>query len=156
MAVQSYAEAAAVLDTLEALPFEGASEIHALFALTHLQLGLAAVAKKDWPGAVRSLEHSKEFPEKLGTGKPFDPDYRIQDYLLGLVHGRLGDKDKAAASYQAVVDYTVKYPEARGAGAWFGAQALKRAGQAAKAAEILKTAPAPAKDLRDALNALGL
>ncbi len=156
LAAQKYSEAAAVLDTLEALPFEGACEIHALFARTHLQLGLAAVAKKDWAGAVRSLEHSKEFPEKLGTGKPFDPDYRIQDYLLGLIHGRLGDKDKAAASFQAVVDYTVKYPEARGAGAWFGAQALKRAGQAAQAAAILKTASAPAKDLQEALKSLGL
>ncbi|MDD8026998.1 MAG: DUF5107 domain-containing protein [Acidobacteriota bacterium] len=155
MAVGKYEEAAAVLDTIEALPFEGASEIHALFARTHLQLGLNAVAKKDWAGAVKSLERSEEFPEKLGTGKPFDADYRIQDYLLGLIHGRLGDKAASAAAFQAVMDYTEKYPEARGAGAWFGAQALKRAGQAAKAGEILKTAPSPAKDLQAALMILG-
>jgi tetratricopeptide (TPR) repeat protein len=155
MAVGKYEEAAAGLEAIEALPFEGASEIHALFARTHLQLGLSAVGKKDWPGAVRSLERSKEYPEKLGTGKPFDPDYRIQDYLLGLLHGRLGDQAASAASFQAVVDYTIKYPDTRGAGAWFGAQALRRAGQAAKAAEMLKSSPAPAEDLRAALQGLG-
>jgi tetratricopeptide (TPR) repeat protein len=155
MAVDKHSEAAAVLDTLEALPFEGAGEIHALFARTHLQLGLNAIGRKDWAGAVKSLEHSKEFPEKLGTGKPFDPDYRIQDYLLGLIYGRLGEKDKAAAAFKAVVDYTTQFPEARGAGAWFGAQALKRSGQTAKSAEVLKTSAAPAKDIQNALKTLG-
>ncbi len=155
MAVGKHEDAAALLDKIEALPFEGASEIHALFTRTHLQLGLNAIGRKDWPGAVRSLEHSKEYPEKLGTGKPFDPDYRIQDYLLGLIHNRLGDKAASAASFQSVVDYTGKFPDARGAGWWFGGQALKRAGQAAPAAKILKDAPAPAKDILAALKSLG-
>jgi tetratricopeptide (TPR) repeat protein len=155
MAVGQYGDAAAVLDKVEALPFEGASEIHALFTRTHLQIGLAAIAKKDWPGAVRALERSKEYPETLGTGKPYDADFRIQDYLLGLIHARLGDKAAAAASLQSVVEYTSRFPAARGAGLWFGGQALRRAGRAAQAAEILKAATAPAKDLAAALGTLG-
>ena len=154
MAVRHFAEAAAVLDTIEALPFEGASEIQGLFAQTHVQLGLAAVGKGDGAGAAKSFEHSRDIPEKLGTGKPFDPDERATDYLLGLVYAKLGQKDKAAAAFKAVVDYTLKFPAAKGAGAWFGAQALNWAGRAAEAAEAVKGAAAPAPEFLDALRKL--
>jgi tetratricopeptide (TPR) repeat protein len=154
MAVRYFADAAAELDTIEALPFEGASEIQGLFAQTHVQLGLAAVEKGDWAGAAKSLEHSKEYPEKLGTGKPFDPDERATDYLLGLVCAKLGQKDKSAAAFKSVVDYTLKFPADKGPGAWFGAQALKRAGQAAKAAETLQEAVVPAPEFLEALRKL--
>jgi tetratricopeptide (TPR) repeat protein len=154
LAVRRFADAAGVLDTIEALPFEGAGEIQGLFAQTQVQLGLEAVGKGDWAGAAKSLEHSKEYPEKLGTGKPFDPDERAPDYLLGLVYAKLGQKDKSAAAFKAVVDYSLKFPTAKGPGAWFGAQALKRAGQAAKAAETLKDAAAPAPEFLEALRKL--
>ena len=154
MAVRRFADAAAVLDTIEALPFEGAGEIQGLFSQTQIQLGLEAGNKGDWAGAARSLEHSKEYPEKLGTGKPFDPDERAPDYLLGLIYAKLGQKDKSASAFKAVVDYTLKFPAAKGPGAWFGAQALKRAGQAAKAAETLKDAAAPAPEFLEALRKL--
>lgn len=154
MANRLYGEAAPVLDTIEALPFEGAGEIQGLFAQTQVQLGLQALKKSDWPGAAKLFEHSKEYPEKLGTGKPFDPDERAQDYLLGLIYAKLGQKDKAAAAFKAVTDYTFKFPEAKGPGAWFGARAWQRAGQAAKAAEALKGAATPSPEFLDALRKL--
>jgi tetratricopeptide (TPR) repeat protein len=144
-------EAAAVLDTIEALPFEGASEIHALFVRTHVQLGLGKLMARDWAGAVRELDRSKGYPEKLGTGKPFDPDFRIQDYLLGLAYGKLGEKDKAEAAFQAVIEYTLKYPEARGPGAYIGALALRRAGKADRAAAAMKMSSPPPQDVLEAL-----
>jgi tetratricopeptide (TPR) repeat protein len=132
---------------MEALPFEGASEIHSLFARTHVQLGLARMRERDWPAAVRELERSKEYPEKLGSGRPFDPDLRLQDYLLGLAYGRLGEADRAEAAFQAVVGFTLKFPESRGTGAYFGSLALRRAGQAQKAAEVDKRASPPPKEI---------
>ncbi|MBM3294811.1 MAG: DUF5107 domain-containing protein, partial [Candidatus Aminicenantes bacterium] len=112
-------EAAAIFDGLEALPFEGASEIHSLFVRTHVALGAANMKSRDWAGAVRELERSKEYPETLGSGKPFDPDVRLQDYLLGLAYGRLGEIEKAAAAFQAVLDYTLKFTDRGGTGAYF-------------------------------------
>ena len=144
-----FAEAAAILETIEALPFEGASEIHSLFARTHIQLGVEKMRRMDWAGAAAELERSKEYPEKLGSGKPFDPDVRLHDYLLGLVYGKLGEKEKAEAAFRSVVDFTLKFPESRGTGAHFGALALRRAGRAAQAAEIMKAASPPAKDILD-------
>ncbi len=144
-------EAAAALDTIEALPFEGASEIHNLFAQTHIQLGLKAMRAGAWAGAVQSLERSKDYPEKLGTGKPFEPDVRLQDYLAFLCFQKLGQKDKSEAALKAVADYTLKQMDGRGPGAYVGGLALQRLGEGQKAAEILKKATRPAKDILDIL-----
>ena len=144
MAVDKYGEAAAVLDTLDALPFEGASEIHALFARTHLQLGLSAIGTKDWAGAVKSLEHSKEYPGKarhrqaLRSGLP-DPGLSPRPDLRPARATRPNPRPRSRPSWIT----RPSIPEAAGPGAWFGAQALKRAGQAAQAAEILKSAASP-------------
>jgi len=151
MDLGKYEDAAAALDTIEALPFEGASEIHALFVRTHLQLGLKAMRAGSWAAAVQSLERSKDYPEKLGTGKPFEPDDRLQDYLAYLCFQRLGQKDKAEAALKAVADYTLAHLSAGGPGAYVGGLALQRTGQAQKAAEVLAKASRPPKEVLDLL-----
>lgn len=151
MNLGKYEEAAAVLDTVEALPFEGASEIQNLFAQTHIQLGLKSMRAGAWAGAIQALERSKDYPEKLGTGKPFEPDARLQDYLEFLCFTKLGQKDKAEAALRSVADYSLKYMDGRGPGAYVGGLALQRLGQEQKAAEVLTKAARPAKDILDIL-----
>jgi Tfp pilus assembly protein PilF len=148
------AEAAAALDKIDALPFEGASEIHSLYAQAHIRLGLKAARTGDWAGAVAALERSKEYPEKLGSGKPFEPDTRLQDYFEYLAFKNAGQAGKAKDALASVADYTLKHSDGREAGAYFGGLALERLGQGPKAADVLKNAPRPAKDIMDALTAL--
>jgi tetratricopeptide (TPR) repeat protein len=155
MAADRYEDAAAQLDKIDALPFEGAGEIHGLYVQTHVRLGLTAIRKADWAGAVAALERSKEYPEKLGSGKPYEPDTRLQDYFLSAALEKSGQKDKAHEALMAAADYTLKHPDDRGSGAYFGGLALRRLGDGLRAAEILKKAAPPARDLLDALRALG-
>jgi hypothetical protein len=154
MASNRHAEAAAKLDAIDALPFEGASEIHSLFAEIHIRLGLEAARKGDGAGAVSALERSKEYPEKMGSGKPYEPDTRLQDYFEYLAYKRAGQAAKAKDALAAVADYTLKHSDNRTAGAYFGGLALERLGDGAKAAAVLKTAARPSQDILDALNAL--
>jgi tetratricopeptide (TPR) repeat protein len=147
-------EAAAIFDKIDALPYEGASEIHSLYAQAHVRLGLKAARNGDWAGAVAALERSKEYPEKLGSGKPFEPDTRLQDYFEYLAFKNAGQAGKAKDALASVADYTLKHPDGRSVGAYFGGLALGRLGQGAKAADVLKNAPRPAKDVMDALSAL--
>jgi len=102
-------EAARVLDAVAALPYEGASGIHGLYVRAHIGIGLEAMKKGAWEEAIRALELSKLYPEKLGTGAPFHPDSRMQDYLIALSLDRLGEKDKAGALREAIRDYTLTY-----------------------------------------------
>ena len=43
-------------------------------------------------------------PEQLGSGRPFDSDDRLADYLIGLAAERLGEKDRAAAARKRELD----------------------------------------------------
>ncbi len=42
----------------------------------------------------------------LGQGRPYDPEERLVQYLLGHVEQRLGESDLARAAFEAVVDAT--------------------------------------------------
>jgi len=144
-----YDEAAAILDGIKALPFEGASEIQSLFSRTHFALGLEKFRKGDAAAAISEFGRSKEYPESLGSGRPFDADDRLADYLIGLAAEKLGQKERAAAAFQSVVDFSLKFPRRGGPGAYAGALALRRASRSAEAAALMKIAvPPPADVLR--------
>ena len=139
--------AAAVLDVVAALPYEGASDVHGLYVRAHVGIGLEAMRKGAWADAVRALELSKLYPEKLGTGAPFDPDHRMQDYLIALCLDRTGEPSRAAALREAIRDDTLAHwGESRPHG-YFGGLVLEKLGRREdrlKARELLAGArPAP-------------
>ncbi len=142
-----FAEAAAVLEEIKALPFEGASEIRALFSKTHFALGLEKFRAGDWASAIAEFERSKEYPETLGSGRPFDSEDRLADYFIGLAAEKMDQKERAAAAFKAVVDFGVKFPNRGGTGAYAEALALRRMGEPAKAAAMMKIAVAPAPEI---------
>jgi len=149
-------EAATVLDTIAALPYEGASGIHGLYVRAHIGIGLEAMKKKAWGEAVQALELSKLYPEKLGTGAPFHPDSRMQDYLIALSLDRMGEKDKAAALREAIRDYTLKYWDEPQPYGYFGGLVLEKLGRKEdrlKARELLGR-PKPPADVLAAISAL--
>ncbi len=129
MAERHFAEAAGVLDQIESLPYEGASDVHRLYLETHIALGLEAMRNRRWAQAVDEFEKSKLFPERLGTGEPFFPDVRLQDYMEAICLDRLGRKDEAGAKRQAVYDFTIRHGHERVAHSYFGGLILRRFGK---------------------------
>ncbi len=143
-------EAARVLDDVDALPYEGASDIHGLYVRAHVGIGLEAMRQGAWADAVRSLELAKLYPEKLGTGEPFDPDFRMQEYLIALCHDRMGEKAKAAALREAIRDYTLAQGDESKPHGYFGGLVLEKMGRREdrlKARELLTRYRAPAEVL---------
>ncbi len=127
LACGRYREAAGLLDRMMVLPYEGASEIHQLFVRAHLHSALELMLEKKWEEALSEISRSREYPETLGTGRPFDPDQRIQDYLEGLCLEKLGRKEEALRKYQEIIDYTRNFPAGPYAG--FYQLALKKTGK---------------------------
>jgi Tfp pilus assembly protein PilF len=150
-------EAATVLDAVAALPYEGASDIYGLYVRAHVAIGLEAMKKAAWADAVRALELSKLYPEKLGTGAPFHPDARMQDYLIALCHDRLGEKDKAAALREAIRDYTLTYWDEAQPHGYFGALVLEKIGRREdrlKSRELYSRSAKPAPEIMAVLGAI--
>ena len=146
--------AAAVLDGVKALPYEGASGIHTLYVRTHVAIALDRMGRGDWTAAVEHLERSKLYPENLGTGAPFDPDVRLQDYFIALCMERMGNAARANELRKGIRDYSLRHRDERGPGAYFGGLVLERLGDRASSRELLKTAAAPDPEVLAALKKL--
>jgi tetratricopeptide (TPR) repeat protein len=149
-------EAASVLDTIAALPYEGASNIHGLYVRAHVGIGLEAMRAAHWAEAIQAFELSKLYPESLGTGAPFHPDMRLQDYFIAIALDRLGEKDKATALRQAIRDYTLKYGDEGQPYGYFGGLVLQKLGlkeDRLKARELLAGTP-PSAEILAAISSL--
>jgi hypothetical protein len=112
------------------------------------------MGRGEWAAAVERLEKSKLYPEKLGTGAPFAPDVRLQDYLEALCQDKLGNKSRAEAIRKSILDYSYKHWDERGPGSYFGALVLERSGDEAKAREIFKWATPPQPEVLASLKRL--
>lgn len=97
------------LKNAEVLPFEGQRDIQALYANCQMALALEAINTGKFKVAEERLEGSKVYPEHLGTGKPADPDFRVQDYLLMLSFERSGDAGKADLQRAAFEAYAARH-----------------------------------------------
>lgn len=103
IATQQYDNSIKVLKAQQVLPFEGASEGRKLYEQAHLGAALDKIKQKQYQPAVSLLQTSKEWPEQLGVGKPYDTEERMSDFLLAFCHQQLGDETKSKALYQSVV-----------------------------------------------------
>lgn len=92
LAAARYAEADSLLTTLTVLPYEGAADGRVLFREAKLMLAVDAIAARRWDEATRLIAAAREWPERLGAGKPYDADLdeRLEDWLLADVRVRSG------------------------------------------------------------------
>ena len=102
--LKEYNTAISLLDTLHILPYEHAGEGRDLYTSAYFGASLNYIEKLNYKKAISLLEKSKEWPENLGVGKPYNTDERIQDYLLYFCHFKMG---KEANRYlQKIINYS--------------------------------------------------
>jgi len=85
-----YQDALDVLDGLIVLPYEGASEGRVLYEKAHLLLAGESIRKGKHEEALAHIAKSKDWPEHLGVGKPYDPDERLQVFMEGYCSIKMG------------------------------------------------------------------
>ena len=133
-----FAESLSILNRLQVLPYEGGWEAHNLFMRSQMMLAIGAIEDGDYGAAVRYLEGSKEYPEHLGTGEPFDADFRMQDYLEWMALDGAGESRRSREALQRVVDYTLRHRISSGAHHLFGLMALRDAGYGEEAGQLIE------------------
>ena len=141
MANQEYQRAAQILEETTFLPYEGATKIHRLFVECHLELGLSNLRQGDLRQAIRHFQKAKSYPERLGTGQPFEPDTRLPDILLGICYQRIGEAKLAQRHFQLVRDYTLQHWSQKSPYQGLAAVFLIRKFKMTKAVELLKKYP---------------
>ena len=98
-----HGEAIAILAATRVLPSENARESHLLYELAHVGAAMDAIDAGDHEAARGHLEAARLWPESLGQGRPYHPDERLVDYLLGVAAQVAGDEATAREALEAVV-----------------------------------------------------
>ena len=63
------------------------------------------IKSKKYAEAIKMIEKSKEWPERLGVGKPYDVDTRIQDYLNIYCLEKMKKGNETADLRKSVIDF---------------------------------------------------
>ena len=107
------ADAAAVLDRLNVLPFEGSTDGRTLYREAQLLLGAEAFRTGNVDGAARRVASAREWPEHLGAGKPYpeDVDERVEDWMSAQCLERAGK----GAEARVLLERLAAAPKTRGA-----------------------------------------
>jgi tetratricopeptide (TPR) repeat protein len=100
-----YANSLKLLDKMTILPFEGASEGKIIYEQASLLMSMDLIAKKKYPDAIKMIEKSKEYPERLGVGKPYVVDTRIQDYLNIYCLEKMNRKSETVALKNSIAEF---------------------------------------------------
>jgi predicted Zn-dependent protease len=127
VAAGRYGEADSALARLDVLPQEGASEAHAMYREAKLMLAVDAMAARRWKDAATLVAAAREWPERLGEGKPYqaDVDERLEDWLSASILEKSGTsaevvrgRDATAALREWSTSRMTTGVEGRVLGAW--------------------------------------
>lgn len=99
-----------VLSKIEVLPNEGATAGRKLYKETQLMLALKEMKEKKYKKALKYIEISKQWPENLGVGKPYesDLDERLENWLAFECYTKLGDKISAQQMLNQILSFKPK------------------------------------------------
>ena len=128
-----YQPCISLLNKMQVLPNEGSYAGRAVYRAANLYQAMEQLSRKNYRQVMRNVEASKEWPENLGVGKPYDDmiDSRLEDYLEAKALTGQGDNQKAATLLSSVAGY--KTSRSRfGSGNLLTALALRELGKKRK------------------------
>lgn len=96
-----------VLKEVLVLPQEGAQEGHEIYELANLSLALKMIEQKKYQTAIEYLNNSKKWPENLGTGSPYNPDNRLQNFVLAYCEKKIGNQKEADNYNNQILVYSI-------------------------------------------------
>lgn len=102
-----YTACITLLDKLQVLPNEGSYAGRTVYRTANLYQAMEHLSNKRYKAALQKIEKSKEWPENLGVGKPFDNriDNRFEHYLEAMACLGQGNHSQANARFEQVVAF---------------------------------------------------
>ena len=97
-------ECAEILEAVKVLPSEMGRVGRQLFEQAYVARAIERIRAKDLAGAEQDVRRSLEWPEHLGVGKPYEPEERLQRFLLSYCLLRQGEVESAAEQQRALHD----------------------------------------------------
>jgi tetratricopeptide (TPR) repeat protein len=104
MNLGEYKKCVSFLETFELIPFEGATMGRNVYREACIREALEALKKKKYKNVIRYAEKGLLWPVNLGSGKPYHPDERLENYLIAYCYSQLGKDKEAEIYFEKVMD----------------------------------------------------
>lgn len=137
---KKYTQCLSFLKDFIIIPFEGATEGRKIYHEAAIKLALDALRKSKYKKAIKYAEESKLWPKKLGAGKPYNVDERLENSILAYSNEQLNNLDEALNFNSKVIDYTLVGDYKEDSRLYLQVIALKKRGEASKSKEIIANA----------------
>ena len=134
-----YQEAAGLLSSLDLLPSEGVTDARTLFHEAHLMLAVERMRAKTFDQALPLIEAARQWPEKLGSGKPYpeEIDERLEDWLVYQCQIGLKAPEAARRALEKILAFQPGVHK-NGSGQIILALALKQSGRASEGLTLVQ------------------
>ena len=105
---KKFGEADQILSKIHVIPFEGSTDGRQLYKESKLMLALEAYKTGKYKDALNFIEQSKEWPDRLGSGKPYaeEIDERLENWLSYQSYNALKQADKAKPYLQKIIQFS--------------------------------------------------
>lgn len=140
-----FKESLVVLSHLNVFPYENAVEGRRIFEKNLISLSLHNLRNGKIKEALSLLEKSKEYPENLGVGMPYDPDCRLQNFLTGILYEMQGNINGSKQKMEEVYLYSSDQKQNDNGFQYLGAVAARMIGKEAEGLSLIEEAFAQSK-----------
>ena len=100
-----YKKCVSFLESFVMIPFEGATMGRNVFHEAAFRFALEELKRKKYKNAISYASKSLLWPLNLGSGKPYDTDERLENYLIAYCHKLSGRPEEARLFYSKVSDH---------------------------------------------------
>jgi hypothetical protein len=96
-----------LLDQTTVLPSEGATDGRRLYHEAWLMQAVSQIQSKNYKAALISINTARRWPEKMGSGKPYDEDIdeRLENYLDGICFEKTKNQDQATRKWNEIISF---------------------------------------------------
>jgi tetratricopeptide (TPR) repeat protein len=84
------------------------------------------------------LDEARKYPLNLGTGEPYNPDTRIEDYIASICYRKSGNTQQADSLLNKIIDYTLTWQIKWNTSHYLGAIILRQQGREREAVQMLQ------------------
>lgn len=136
---EKYEKCISILDKIEVLPFEGASDGRVVFHDAHIMSAIRNIENNELNSALIHLDKARTWPENLGAGKPYDPDELLEAYLEIEVRQRINQMQDSKKQFQKMMNKIEEGKKVNYRNNIVAALIMKRVGMQKEAITLLKS-----------------
>jgi len=96
------------LESFEVLPYEGANEGRNIYHEVCIRAAYDELKMKKYKNAIHFAEKAKLWPVNLGSGRPYEVDERLENYITAYCFEKMGKNSEAQEKYNQVANELIE------------------------------------------------